>query len=94
MIRINEDYVILVDKDNYTLAKDRHKTGKNGNYKTLGFYMSLVSALEAFAEYSDRNVLSNGCMSLTEACTAIKKNHDELTETIKKAFPEIEVIEK
>ena len=93
MVRINDDYVILVDKDNYTLAKDLHKVGKKKNalYKPLGFYMSLVDALEAYIERSNKEILSNGENQLTEALTQVVNNIMELKTAIEKAIPEAKV---
>ncbi len=79
MIKIDKDWVIMVDPDNYTLQKDLHRKDKKGNklYKTYGYYGKLDNALNAYGEFVNRESLMDGCLTLEETIAIIRKNREE-----------------
>ena len=94
MIRINEDWVILIDEYNYKLAKDLHKKVKKQNsngptdaFEIEGYYGGVSAALTALADKLVKDELKVGDRGLNEACTAIQRVYTELVETIKEAIP-------
>lgn len=86
MIRINEDWIIDIDKYNYTLRRDMHTTRtvkKNGAeieedvYTTVGHYPSLKKALENLGNEIIRYKLMDGEYTLKTAVEAIRECCDE-----------------
>lgn len=91
MIRIDKDYIINVDSENYIACVDLHKeyTDKKGNvkkrYDTIGYYSSLYKALEGIREYKARKCLGEGEKSLQTALNSLKTIDKEFA----KAFKEV-----
>ena len=95
MIRINDDWIIDIDKYNYTLRRDMHATRiikKNGKeveenvYTTVGHYSSLDKALENLGKEVIRYKLMGAEYDLKTAVEAIRECRDEwrrLTDEIK-----------
>lgn len=95
MIRINDDWIIDIDKYNYTLRRDMHTTRiikKNGKeveenvYTTVGHYSSLNKALDNLGKEILRYKLIDGEYTLKMAVEAIRECQDEwrrLTDEIK-----------
>jgi len=95
MIRINDDWIIDIDKYNYTLRRDMHTTRiikKNGKeveenvYTTVGHYSSLNKALDNLDKEIIRYKLIDGEYTLKMAVEAIRECQDEwrrLTDEIK-----------
>lgn len=95
MIRVNEDWIIDIDKYNYTLRRDMHTTRtvkKNGEeveenvYTTVGHFSSLDKALENLGKEIIRYKLMDGEYDLKTAVEAIRECRDEwqrLTKEIK-----------
>lgn len=95
MIRINDDWVILVDEYNYTLARDLHKkTVKTKGqeptdaYKTEGYYSGVSDALKGLADKLVKDELKDGVWGLYEAVNAIQKVYTDLAETISGKIPD------
>ena len=86
MIRIKDDYVILVDNNEYTAAIDRHKKDKKGYdlYKELGYYSSFNGALKGIYEHMLRRGLSEKEFNLSEAIAFVTIMTDELNKMIDK----------
>ena len=95
MIRINDDWIIDIDKYNYTLRRDMHTTRiikKNGKeveenvYTTVGHYSNLDKALENLGKEIIRYKLMSAEYDLETAVEAIRECRDEwqrLTKEIK-----------
>lgn len=84
MIRVNDDWVIMVDSMNYTPLRDLHRTRKayqeDGTEKIepiygkpLGFYTSLAGAVKAIARAEYKNGLSGREVPLNEAVKMIEE---------------------
>lgn len=84
MIRIKDDYVILVNNAEYTAAIDKHKTDKKGYpiYKELGYYSTFNSALKGIYEYMIRIGLQEKDYTLSEAIEYLTKMNNEMKKTI------------
>lgn len=84
MVRIKDDYVILVNNDEYTAAIDRHKKDKKGYdlYKELGYYSSFNNALKGIYEHMIRRGLQEKEYNLAEAIAYVTKMTDELKKKI------------
>ena len=78
MIRVNEDWVILVDQYSYTAVRDTHRTRKqyqeDGTEKIvpaygrpIGYYTRLTDAVKAIAKAEYRRGLSGRETTLNEA---------------------------
>ena len=78
MIRVNDDWVIMVDQYNYTPVKDLHRTKvivqDDGTEKIeqvygrpIGHYTSLKGAVKAIARAEYKNSLSGRETPLNEA---------------------------
>lgn len=85
MIRVNDDYVILVDTLNYALCRDAHKEDKKGNpvYKSIGYYPSLELALKGIIKDMNARALEEGTHSLQEAVEIIKHSNDVFTDMLR-----------
>lgn len=86
MIKIKDDYVILVDEAEYTAAIDKHKTDKKGYpiYKVLGYYSTFDRALKGIYEYMVRIGLQEKDYTLPEAIEYLTKMNDEMKSLIEK----------
>lgn len=88
MIKLFDNWVVLVDKDNYTLAEYfgerlNKKTRKmEKDIKVYGYYMSLSAALNALRVYLIRQKLSDGCRSLSEAIQTIAEADDKIAKLL------------
>ena len=87
MIRVNEDWVIMVDSLNYTPMRDLHRTKKvyqeDGTEKLepaygkpLGFYTSLAGAVKAIARADYKEALSGRETPLNEAVKLMQETVD------------------
>lgn len=86
MIKIKDDYVILVDEAEYTAAIDKHKTDKKGYpvYKVLGYYSTFEHALKGIYDYMVRIGLQEKDYTLTEAIEYLTKMNNEMKSLIEK----------
>lgn len=89
MIRIDEDFVINVDANNYMPCVDLHKvsTDKNGNttdrYYTIGYYSTLDKAVKGIIDYKVRKHLSSNEVSLKQAVNTIQQVYAEYESFLK-----------
>lgn len=85
MIKVNDDYVILVDTLSYRACLDTHKVTKKNEpiYKTVGYYSNLESALFAIVENMNAKKLEDGVYTLIEAIEIIKANNKILGDMLK-----------
>lgn len=84
MVKITEDYVILVNDDEYTAAIDKHKVDKKGChvYKHLGYYSTLNSALKGVYSHMLKAGLMEKELELSEAIDLVAKVTKELNDKI------------
>jgi hypothetical protein len=85
MIIIDENYMIDVDKYNYTLIRDEHRLDKRGVkiFKTIGYYPTLESAISACAEQYDRDEFAEHKYTLHEAVELIRLTRDKFKNILK-----------
>lgn len=89
MIRVDKDFVIQVDVNNYVACVDLHrikvdKKGKESNdYLTIGFYSTLENALQGILEYKMKKLLSENEVTLEQAIRDLKGVRDEFKELVK-----------
>ena len=87
MIRVNEDWVIMVDSLNYTPVRDLHRTKKvyqeDGTEKiepvygkTIGYYTDLAGAVKAIARAEYKDALSGRETPLNEAVKTMQETVD------------------
>ena len=93
MIRINDDYVITTDENNFVLCKDMKRTRKEDGkpvYKSLGYYGTLSHALEGLAQRSCKEKISQDDeISLKEAIEAVRQEYERLSRDIRVAVPDV-----
>lgn len=84
MIELIDNWVVLVDDYNYTLARitgtriDK-KTGRESPaYKVQGYYRSLESAVKALGEQLIRDCLKDRRTSLAEAVHTITESNKRM----------------
>lgn len=77
MIRVNDNYVVLVDTLSYKACVDTHRVTKKGKpvYNTIGYYSNLKQALLGIVEDMNAKALSDGVHTLVEAIEIIKANN-------------------
>lgn len=92
MVRIDNDYVILVDEMSYTAAIDRHSVNKLGKpvYDTIGYFGSLKQALEGVYRHKLRKSLMVSEKPLRTAIEEVDRLAKEMHESLKRAEMEIE----
>lgn len=96
MIRVNNDYVIDIEDDNYVVKFDRHctverktKTGaieRKHYYSVIDYCPSLTSAIKKVIADMNRRELSNGVHTLEEALEIVIKNNRQVSELLEKAL--------
>lgn len=96
IIDIDEKYCVVVDEYNYALKKKRTVAGgKNGGkeyYESIGYFPSLVQALERYGQENVRERLENGRMTLSDALTAISEATAVVADRIQAAVPKMKVV--
>ena len=85
MIRIYENYVVLVNELDYVAAIDTGKHDKKGKqiYNRLGYYGTLKSAVEGIAKYDAMKELRTGDMTLQEVCKVLSEINERLENILK-----------
>lgn len=93
MIKLFDDWVIVVDDLSYALARDLgsridKKTGKDRkNLKTYGYYGSIAKAIKAFSEELVRQELKDNIATLDEAVRIIRESNDRVKKLLKEVLP-------
>ena len=91
MIRIDEDYIIKVDENNYTACRDLHKTkvDKAGNESmsvdVIGYYSNLKQAVKGIWEYKVRKSLMEEEHTLETAISVLQQAYKEFETVLVKA---------
>ena len=83
MVKLTDDWVILIDQYEYTLAKDTHKTQNiNGKmsvvYKYYSYYGSLRFAMMGYREILIKEKLKGDVFTIDEAIKEIKEVDDQI----------------
>lgn len=88
MIRLNNNLVVNVDTNNYTLQEDTHTVNKDNNpiYKPISYHDNLEKAITQAVRYSVRKELQGNEKSLTEAIETIKQVNEEFNKILKNAI--------
>ena len=88
MIRVNEDYVILVDALNYTPCRDNHKIDKKGNpvYKSIGYYSNIEGAVTGIIKDMNSRALEADTYSLQEALEVIRQSNLVFTNMLREVL--------
>lgn len=92
MIRINDDYLIRIDRYEFAVMKDMHRTAtKKGKtipvYDCMGHYSSLERALQGVIDANRHAVGETLDCDLKDAVTVLSRSETALLEAIKAAFP-------
>ena len=98
LIRVVEDWLIIVDDMNYIPAKDTHRTRvveRSGEepseepvYDFRAYYTDLLGALQFIRAEAIRARLQGADRTLNEALHIIRSANDEFSELLKKAMQE------
>ena len=90
MIRVNEDYVVDVDKLCYAAKIDKHKKDKKDNdiYEVVGYYGTLEEALKGIVKFMNRCKLSEGVHTLKEAIQIITESNEYLARLLEEKVTE------
>lgn len=87
MIRVNDDYVILIDEMNYAPARDRHRTvmskGKErAVYDIIGYTSTLERAVKMILDRTTAEALADGEISLADAIKEIREINSQFEEML------------
>lgn len=92
MIRVNNDWVILVNENEFQVAKDMHKEkiDKKGVvrpiYSVIGYYSSMESAIRGLIKESTRNRLMNDTYTLKEALDIYREENNSIKTLLKEVL--------
>ena len=91
MIRVTDKYGIDFDSDNYILVNigvRGEKSKKKGEefQRTVGYYTSLESVLEAIVRRTEKDYLSKEDMGLVDAINIVRRVHEEMAAMFREAF--------
>lgn len=91
MVRIDENYVIDVDENCYTVKFDKHKTDKKGKavYDVCGYYSSLENAIKGVIKSMSTKALSEGIYTLEQAVQIVCYYNRCFENILKKALEEM-----
>jgi hypothetical protein len=92
IITVYDGWLILVDDNQWTLAKDGGevwKRTKKSRYRAKGYYASLRAALNACYEENVRSRLQDGTHTLAQALTIISEEQKRLEQFIEDNIPDI-----
>lgn len=91
MIELVDGYYIEVDPLCYTLKK-QVGTDKKGKptYKVCGYMSSIKSCVKRCIDLIQREKLSEGIYTLTEALKVLESGENEVKQLLKKAIKEME----
>lgn len=87
MIRVNDDYVILVDEMNYAPARDKHKTvvskGKErAVYDVIGYASTLERAIQMIIDRTTAQIYMENDFSLKDALEISRKQNSEFSKML------------
>lgn len=92
MIRINDDYFVDVDENNYVLCYDYHtvKKAKDGSeapsFKKIGYFSNLATAFKRCAEEITRGRLKDIDVNLQEACQIVRDCYKEIDDLLRESL--------
>ena len=97
MIKLNDDYGIVIDGMNYTLVKiSIAKSGKSAGkmmLKPMSYCSNMVSVLNSFADYMKIDSLRDVDCDLPYAIKRIESACKEVKHLIEKAVPKVKVVD-
>lgn len=90
MVKLNNEYIVRVDENNYTLMRDRKKFDKEGRplYETIGYYADLAQAVNGAIQHTTRCRLSEGVCDLCKAIRIIRECNAEFKDLLKELMEE------
>lgn len=90
MVILNNDLIVEVSQNNYTLILDKHKQDKKGNpvYETLGYFGTLAGAVYGAREYCIKKKLSENAYELRDAIAEIQRANREFLDMLRKVTGE------
>lgn len=97
MIRVNNDYVIDIDKFNYIVKRDRHRrTVKKdplrltyievNEYSEVGYFDNLTGAIKGVIEDMNKRDLSRRTVTLLEAVEIVLNNNRQVSDLLERAL--------
>lgn len=93
MIKLQRGYTIEADEKCYILFKSTNGTNKKNEptvYKrAIGYYSRIGTALSAYSDELDRELVQNKDMTLTEAIKVINESRESVKKLIREAMPEV-----
>ena len=94
MIILDENYFIEADECQYILRKRILNKSKKTReekewHKPIGYYKRLNTALLAYSDELDRDIVQSGSMSLTDALKVIVDSREQVKRMIREALPEV-----
>lgn len=90
MIRVDKDYVIRIEGENYIPCEDLHTVTKlkdgtdRHNYATIGYYSTLYKACIGIRDYKLRKSLDEDEKTLLEALNELKRLNKEFEDKFEK----------
>lgn len=91
MIKLFDDWVILVNPYDYCLARYRGQTkrkdgGTDFNYDRIGFYSSPEGCLKRLGEELTREALKDRSVTLSEAVAVIRESNAKVEKLLKEVM--------
>jgi len=76
MVHIIDSYYVEISEMNFTLKRKSINNKGEDVFKSLSYYSDLQGALRGCVKQLAIDELKGKCMSLKQACVAIKEMHD------------------
>ena len=88
MIKLNHNFVVDSNKNNYILMLDKHKEDSNKKpvYETLGYYSTLEGAIYGAKSIFTRIRLGSEVFNLEQALEEIRKIHREWVDMLEEVM--------
>ena len=88
MIRIDDNYVIEVENNCYTVIIDKHKIGKTGVplYEVVGYFKDLEGAIKGILRSKVNKSFQGNEYTLESALKLIAETHKEFELMLEKAM--------
>ena len=93
IIQVTRKYAIAVNDSNYTVVEIKKKKGQEDTVIPLTYHDSIENALNRIGKLITTDVLISKDMKLSEALAEMSKALSEYKEEIKKAVPNVRVVE-
>lgn len=93
IIQVTRKYSIAVNDSNYTVVEVKKKKGQEDIITPLTYHDSIESALNRIGKFIATDALISKDMKLSEAIETLQIAINEYREEIKKAIPNVKVVE-